>query len=323
MLSEDLSEHCVKPQMIIVHDPTPFTAFDDFLTIEDEEAFFSASLFREKPDIQKLHRQHADFVEVLKEHVPVMYLSEILGNSSVPIFEHDLQTNPNHIYTHDAIITIPWVPEGYILGNMKKPIRRDEPIVLAKVAEILGYKEILKIPSDLYLEGGDVMPFCHEGRRVLLMGYGPRTAEKTLFYLQQTLVQDGIIDDIIGLRLAAWRLNIDGCFFPVSEDTIVSHPGSIQGGIRLGRGFMSKLDPISYFKALGFEIIEATVEESYFQQACNFVCLGARKLVAYNMTKRINEALRGKSFEVIGIEGDEMVKGNGGPHCMTRPFYRA
>jgi N-dimethylarginine dimethylaminohydrolase len=84
-----------------------------------------------------------------------------------------------------------------------------------------------------------------------------------------------------------------------------------------------KLDPLPYFKDHGFEIIEATKEESYFQQACNFVCLGTKKLVAYNMTERINEALRTRSFEVIGIEGDELVKGNGGPHCMTRPFYNA
>lgn len=323
MSLENLSEHSVKPHMIIVHDPTPFGAFDDFLSIENEEAFFSASLFREKPNPQELHRQHAGFVEVLKEHASVMYLSEILGDSSLPAFERYLRTNPNHVYTHDAIITIPWIPGGYILGNMRKPIRRDEPIVLAKAAEILGYEEILKIPSDLHLEGGDVMPFWHGGSRILLMGYGPRTAEKTLLYFQQTLIQDGIIDEVIGLNLAAWRLNIDGCFFPVSDDTIVSHPGSIQGGIRLGRGFMSKLDPVSYFKEIGFDIIEATAEESYYLQACNFVCLGAGKFVAYNMTERINEILRSKSFEVIGVEGDELVKGNGGPHCMTRPFYRA
>jgi N-dimethylarginine dimethylaminohydrolase len=306
---------------MLVHDPTPFAAFHNLLPIESKEAFLSASLFREKPDPEELHRQHANFVQVLKEHVPVMYLSEILGNLRLPHFEQDLRSNPNYIFTHDAIITIPWVPGGYILGNMRRPLRRDEPTVLAEVAQTLGYEEILKLPPELYLEGGDVMPLCHDGRRLLLMGYGPRTTEQTLFYFQQTLVQDGLVDEVIGVRLAPWRLNLDGCFFPVSKDTIVAHPGSILDGIRLGRGFASKLEPVPYFREIGFDIIEATREESYFQQACNFACVAARKLVAYNMTDRINKALRARSVEVISVEGDELVKGNGGPHCMTRPFY--
>ena len=308
---DDLSEHWVKPKMILVHDPTAFAAFDDFLILEDEDQFLAASLFRQMPDVQELHWQHAKFVGLLKEHVCVMYLSEIIGNPKVPAFERYLRHNPNHIFTHDAIITIPWIPDGFILGNMKKPIRRDETIVLSKVAEILGYKEILSIPQDLYLEGGDVIPFCFEGRKILLIGYGPRTSEKTLYYFQETLIQDGLIDEVIGIRLADWRLNLDGCFSPVSENTIVSHPDSILGGIRLGRSFMGTLNPISYFKDLGFDIIEATREESFFQQTCNFVCRGGRKLAAYNMTERINEILRSKSFEVIGFEGAQLVKGNG------------
>jgi arginine deiminase len=41
------------------------------------------------------------------------------------------------------------------------------------------------------------------------------------------------------------------------------------------------------------------------------------------MTDRINDLLRGAGLDIIGMDGDELVKGNGGPHCMTRPVYRS
>jgi N-dimethylarginine dimethylaminohydrolase len=319
---KDFSEHSIKPQLLIVHDPTEFDAFQDFPRCSSNNELLNEFLFREHPESELLRIQHLNFVESLKKHVAVKYLSEILGHTNLPIYEKFLRKNPNHMYVHDAIITIPWIPDGYILGNMKREIRSKEPVVLARLADILGLNEIIKIPSELFLEGGDVMPFCYCDKKTFLMGYGPRTSLETLYFLRETLVMDGTIDEIIGFRLAEWRLNIDGCFFPVSNQIIVSNLESILEGILLGRDYTRMINPIEYFKALGFVVVEATREESYLLQACNFVCLDRGKLAAYNMTERINNILRDKGLEVIGIEGDQLVKGNGGPHCMTRPVYK-
>ena len=318
---ENLSEYYVKPRMLIVHDPTDFDAFQGFSLTADTKELLAKFLFRECPDIEQLHDQHRSFVKELRKHVEVTYLTEILGCSNLPLYKNYFKNNPNHVYAHDALITVPWIPDGYILGNMKKAIRRDEPTVLAKAADLLGLREIINIPSHLYLEGGDVMPFCYDDKRVFLMGYGPRTSKETLFFLRETLIRDGIVDEIIGFQLAEWRLNIDGCFFPVSNSIAVSQPESILAGIRLGRDFTYKINPLEFFEQLGFIIIEATKEESYFKQACNFVCLDTRSLAAYNITDRVNRILRLKGLDIIGIAGDQLVKGNGGPHCMTRPIY--
>jgi N-dimethylarginine dimethylaminohydrolase len=154
------------------------------------------------------------------------------------------------------------------------------------------------------------------------MGYGPRTSLETLYFLRETLVRDHIVDEIIGFQLAEWRLNIDGCFFPVSGNVAVIHRESIVGGILLGPDYTEQINPLDLFEKSGFTVIETTREESYLKQACNFVCLGDGAFVAYNITDRINDVLRLKGFEVIGINGDQLVKGNGGPHCMTRPIYK-
>jgi N-dimethylarginine dimethylaminohydrolase len=321
MQPENSSEYRVEPRMLIVHDPTDFGAFRDFASATDSEQLLTKFLFREPPDVERLREQHRDFVTALRQHVEVRYLAEILGGSDLRLYETYLRNNPNYLYTHDALVTLPWAPGGYILGNMKEAVRRDEPVVLARVADRLGLKEIIKIPSHLYLEGGDVMPFCCGGKRALLMGYGPRTSKETLFFLRDTLISDGIVDEIVGFQLAEWRLNIDGCFFPVSDGIAVAQPESIVDGVLLGRDYTEKIRPLEFFQRLGFVIVEATREESYFKQACNFVCLGRGAFAAYGITERINNILRAEGLRIIAIAGDELVKGNGGPHCMTRPIY--
>ncbi|MGB7293636.1 MAG: arginine deiminase family protein [Thermodesulfobacteriota bacterium] len=89
----------------------------------------------------------------------------------------------------------------------------------------------------------------------------------------------------------------------------------------LSRHSVRKIRPIDYFKEIRFVVIEATRDKSCLVEACNFVCLGQVKLAAYNMTERINNMLRDKGLEIIGIAGDQLVKANGGPRCMTRPVY--
>jgi N-dimethylarginine dimethylaminohydrolase len=320
-LSADLSEYAVKPRLVIVHNPTEFDSFSDFSSTMDRNILMKKFLFREHPDINQMHEQHSQFVRTLQKYASVTCLHEILGKSHLQSFKNYLCNNPNHLYAHDAIITIPWIPDGYILGNMKEHIRRSESIVMAKVAELLGMKEILKIPPDLYLEGGDVIPFFYDVKRVFLMGYGPRTSRETLFFLRDTLMEDGIIDEIIGFRLADWRLNLDGCFFPVQHNCAVSHADSIVDGMLLRKDVIRRIDPLGFFKKLGFDIISTSRDESYKKQACNFCCLGNNSFVAYNITERINNILRNKGVDIIGINGDQLVKGNGGPHCMTRPIY--
>ena len=321
MLGEDLSEYCVAPELFIVHDPTPFDAFRQFQKITSQAELLTTSLFREQPNAGLLRAQHAAFVDTLRGHVSVAYLADILGASPPSSLASEFSQNPNYVFSHDALVTLPWVPDGFVRASMKQPLRRKEPRLLAKAAEILGLKEILRMPEHLFLEGGDVFPICHSGLRALLLGFGPRTSEQTAFFLRDTLILDGVIDQIIAVRIAPWRLNIDGCFFPVSGNTIVCNPDSVLDGIVIGADYTYPIQPLDFFRELGFSFVEATKDESFFQQACNFACLGSGDLVAYSMTTTINDALRLRGLSIMDVQGSELVKGNGGPHCMTRPIY--
>lgn len=317
----DLSEHAVTPSLFLVHDPVPFDAFGDFNGIADAQALLSRFLFRERPDPARLQQQHRELVGILSKFVNVVYLRDVVKDSADQTLLAQFRANPNLVFTHDSIVTLPWAPGGYILGNMKKEIRKQEPAVMQRVAAALGLEEIVAVPSAYWFEGGDVMPFCYDGKRALLIGYGPRTSEQTLLFLRDTIMSDGLVDEIIGFRLASWRLNIDGCFFPISRHVAVSNRDSIEDGLLIDRESVRSLHPITYLEGQGMRIVDANREESFFMQACNFACLRVGELVAYGMTERINDIIRGLGFQVTSFRGDDLVMGNGGPHCMTRPIY--
>lgn len=314
------AEFSVPPEAFLVHDPVAVGAFETMEGINDPALLVSNLLFRERPDARLYAKQHRAFVELLQEHAKrVIYLGEVIG-------DHEsfkaVRTNPNQVFTRDSLITIPWIPDGYIPARMAKFIRRSETAAMETAMKRVGLREIVRLPEHLFLEGGDCVPFSRNGRRTLLVGYGQRTRLETLYYLQQTLIPQ-YADEIIGVELAEWRINLDGGFLPVAEDVIVADVKSIIGGIHIDARTQQKLDIFEMLRELGMKVINVTPDESVFCQACNCLCLGGRKVIYYDLSDRVYEVLRSHDIEVHRTPGSELVKGRGGPRCMTRPIYKS
>lgn len=320
MSAGDLSEFAVRPRLMLVHQPLAFAGLDAFTGAADTDVP-AVPLFRERPDAGRLIEQHLGLVTALQAHVSVASLADVLGPSGVRRHRETLASCINLLFAHDAMITLPWLPDAYIPAAMREPVRRRETYVYADIAAALGLRPLLSVPERLYLEGGDVFPIAHDGVRRLLVGHGPRTSSETPRYLRDTLVADGIVDEIVAIELAPWRLNLDGCCFPVARTTVVVNPASLVAARRYFRDGELDVDPLTCLAALGFTALEASRDESFLLQACNFACVGAGKLIAYGMTERINHQLRQRGLDVTAVAGTELVKGNGGPHCLTRPIY--
>ena len=45
-------------------------------------------------------------------------------------------------------------------------------------------------------------------------------------------------------------------------------------------------------------------------------------VITYNRNYVSNQLLREKGIKVIEIRGSELVRGRGGPRCMSQPLYR-
>ncbi len=65
---------------------------------------------------------------------------------------------------------------------------------------------------------------------------------------------------------------------------------------------------------------DALVEQ--VTDATNCFAIGDGKVVSYEANRATNAALEKAGIEVITVEGLELVKGRGGPRCMTMPISR-
>lgn len=311
-------EFAAIPEAFIVHDPVRAGAFRAMRGIDDPGVLEAEFLYRSAPDPGLYGAQHARFVAELRRHVGrIYYLEELVGDDRSYALTGD---NPNHVFTRDSLITIPWVPGGYIGARMRPPMRRRERILMVRGARRLGLREILHVPECLFLEGGDVIPFAADDRRILLVGYGPRTSSDAPAFLQKKLIPE-FLDEIIAIGLADWRMNLDGGLVAVADDVVVSDTASILRAELLDRGGRRELDIFSFFRDLGFRVISTTREESVYAQSCNCVCVGNRTIIYYDLCPRVGNLLRQHGVTVRCVAGSELVKGRGGPRCMTRPIY--
>jgi arginine deiminase len=189
-------------------------------------------------------------------------------------------------------------------------------------AERLGLREVIQLPPDIVLEGGDIIPFAHRGRRCLLVGYGQRTTPDAIGFLQQELLP-AYADELIALKLAPWRMNLDGGFMPLSDDVFVADMSSILGAHLVLPQARIAFDFWELLGDWGVRVIDTTPEESVYAQSCNCLCLGDRRVVCYDLCPRIVALIAQHGIRVHTVPGIELIKGRGGPRCMTRPIYRA
>ncbi|MGH7802524.1 MAG: dimethylarginine dimethylaminohydrolase family protein [Thermodesulfobacteriota bacterium] len=310
------AEFSIKPEAFLVHDPVAVGAFEVMEGIDDPGVLEENILFHSRPDVRLYVEQHRAFVELLRKHVKkVIYLNELVGD--LESFRAS-KANPNQVFTRDSLITIPWIPNGYIKARMAKPLRRSESDIMEAAVKKLGLREIVRLPEHLFLEGGDVIPFSRNGIRTLLVGYGRRTRLETLYFLQEVLIPQ-YVDEIIGIELAEWRINLDGGLLPIAEDVTVADMSSIVGGILFDDQNQEKLDIFEMLRDLGMRIIDVTPDESLYCQACNCVCLGERRVIYYDLADRVHEILLRHEIEVYRTSGSELVKGRGSPPLHDPP----
>ena len=117
-------------------------------------------------------------------------------------------------------------------------------------------------------------------------------------------------------------MNLDGGLLPVAPDVVLCDPESILGGLLIDTQGRRPIDVLGMFRDLGAHIIDATRAESVYAQACNGMCLGNGAIVYYDLCDRVRRQLAEHGITTRLVPGSELVKGRGGPRCMTRPIYK-
>lgn len=317
-MDENLSEHRAKPRAVIVHDPTRWDAlgvFDGDMARTRRRLLFQAVPV---PDAYRaqLHAFYARLGDLVGD---VLYLDRLVdddGSDAASLFAAD----PNAVFTRDSAVTLPWAPGHYIPCNMARPVRRSEPRVMAQALKGLGLTPLLALPAAHHLEGGDVIPFVYRHKRCLFMGHGPRTDRATVEYLAGRLIPDWL-DEIVAIRLSPRRINLDGAFCPVADGVAIANPESLLEARRYDAAGDRDVPLRQVFEETGLTLIEVSFDDSRSWQACNCFCAGDGQVVMYDLCPDVAAAVAKAGLSVTTVAGVELVKGNGGPRCMTRPIY--
>jgi N-dimethylarginine dimethylaminohydrolase len=102
-------------------------------------------------------------------------------------------------------------------------------------------------------------------------------------------------------------MNLDGVLVPVTDDTVVVERSSIARSVLVdGRG-ERPLDVLALLRAIGIDSLEVMREEATTMQACNCVCLGGGRVVAYDLSDHVAAALRARKIDVRTVPGRELI----------------
>jgi len=208
------------------------------------------------------------------------------------------------------------------------------------------------------VEGGDV----HVLRRDLLaVGMSERTTAAGIDALAEEVFRTTEITDIVVVLMPAHRasIHLDMIFTMLDQDLCCVFPPYFMGPtrlpvLRIRKGATGVHEAASLFRALedlGLPLTpipcggdrRTMQEREQWASGCNFFAVGPGQVLAYDRNEHTLQALheeggfkvvRGVDFLtgdtelepderfVIGFEGSELVRGGGGPRCMTMPVLR-
>jgi arginine deiminase len=211
--------------------------------------------------------------------------------------------------------------------------------------------------NDYTLEGGDIHVLRPD---LVVVGFSQRSSPAALDNLCAVLFEKTGVTDVLVVVMPKepTAIHLDMLFTQVDRELCVIYPPYFLGPERRAvlhrkKGEAEVHEMPNFFaalKAVGcpLEPIFAGGERRTMQDreqwtsGCNFVALKPGMIVSYRRNEATLEALRVAGFKVvpsvdfvafddwldtkhrtvITIEGDELVRGGGGPRCMTLPLRR-
>ncbi len=224
-----------------------------------------------------------------------------LGASSPP-------ENPDAIYAHDGLLI---TNQGLITLRPGKSNRTDEPAQRAAELNALGVPALGALSGDALAEGGDLLWLRPD---LLAVGLGWRTNMEGAAQLAALLAPLGVRVETFDLPYVSGP---EACLHLMSLISLISPSLAV---------IHKPLAPtrlIQRLNALSISCVDVDPTE-FPTLATNVLALAPAKVVALAHNTSTNARLRAAGVEVLTFEGPDLcVAGEGGPTCLTRPFWRA
>lgn len=249
---------------------------------------------------------------------------------------------PNLYFTRDPGTVI---GKRVSVNTMKTPARRRETMILkAILSSTYEEAQLLDGYSDeSSIEGGDILVLSKE---TVAIGCSARTEAWAIEQLADRLLaqgsREGGFSQILVIQIPFTRayMHLDTVFTMVDHDKFTIYPGVLSllkvftltrgrdGAItvREAQDLRRALETVLHLGAVdliqtgGGDRITAAREQ--WNDSTNTLALAPGKVVTYRRNVVSNETLTAHGVTVIPIDGSELVRGRGGPRCMSMPLAR-
>ncbi len=302
-------------------------------------SFVRGAIFEYLLQLTNAQLVHALTAGVSKVEVVHLKPYPTLSDLTVRSYPFYLDPMPSLYFTRDHGVMI---GNRLLVSSMFNFARRRETIFLRFLQQYHPrFKDVglwfhKEIPTGI--EGGDVLVI---NEFTLCIGLSERTTEFAIEYVARELLLNGQINSILVIEIPAKRayMHLDTVFTMVDFDTFLMYPGigdqTQVYKLQLGKDKHILAHKMSSLKLALEQSIKAPVRILYsggsdpitaareqWADSTNTLAIGPGKVITYNRNQVTNELLDKNGIEVFEVEGSELVRGRGGPRCMSMPLSR-
>jgi N-dimethylarginine dimethylaminohydrolase len=237
---------------------------------------------------------------VLREH-QVFTRALIEAGVEVAWVEPDPRL-PYQVFTRDIGVM---TPRGALLGTFRESIRQGE--ATSAVAVLNGRVPIwrrIEAAPGVAFEGGD---YTYVDNERVAVGIGARTTAEGVECLRALAPELAV--EIVPVPFDPKFLHLDMIFCVLSERVCAICKEALPD------------DFLNRVKSWGFEMVDVPIE-GVFRLNCNLLALDEGVVVSPARNTEVNGQLRAMGFKIVEVELEEILKGGGGPHCMSFPIQR-
>jgi len=242
----------------------------------------------ERADLEAVKREHEGFAQAYRD-----------AGVEVVMMEPDPGL-PYMVYARDFGVCL---AEGALIGSFREPVRQGEELLYEAKLRELGVPVIGRVDRGFF-EGGD---FWFLDEATIAHGVVARSDWEGVRAAARILEPLGYA--VVGVQLASKNLHLDMAF------NIVAPGVAVCATEQMPAFFLRML------RKRRFELIEVP-GEGVFLHHCNIQALGEGRVLTFAGNKAVNACLRALGLEVLTPELTQILKGGGGPHCMTFPLLR-